>query len=52
MEANVHGYDTALAMYTWVTEGIEPARARFTGGVLITREDFEEQLKARGMWPK
>ena len=52
MEANVHGYDSTLAMYKWVAEGIEPEQARFTGGVLITREDFEQQLKDHGMWPE
>jgi L-arabinose transport system substrate-binding protein len=50
MEANVHGHDTALAMYKWVTQGVEPPKARFTGGVLITRDDFEQQLKKHGMW--
>jgi L-arabinose transport system substrate-binding protein len=50
MEANVHGHDTAEAMYKWVTQGVEPPKARFTGGVLITRGDFERKLKEHGMW--
>lgn len=50
MEANKHGYDTTLAVYEWVTQGKEPAKATFTGGVLITREDFEAKLKEHGMW--
>jgi L-arabinose transport system substrate-binding protein len=50
MEANVHGYDTAVAMYKWITQGVEPPKQRFTGGVLITRADFEQQLKKHGMW--
>ncbi len=50
MEANVHGHDTAVAMYKWIAEGTEPAKTRFTGGVLITRKDFEQQLKDHGMW--
>jgi L-arabinose transport system substrate-binding protein len=50
MEANVHGYDTALAMYKWVSEGVEPRKAVFTGGMLITRDNFEEELKRHGMW--
>jgi L-arabinose transport system substrate-binding protein len=50
MEANVHGYDSALAVYKWVAQGVEPPKARFTGGVLITRADFEQQLKKHGMW--
>ena len=52
MEANVHGHDTTMAMYKWVSEGVEPAKTRYTGGVLITRENFEQVLKDHGMWPK
>jgi len=50
MEANVHGYNTAVAMHKWIVEGLEPPKAQFTGGVLITRENFEEELKNHGMW--
>ena len=50
MEANVHGRDTTLAMYHWVKDGTEPAKEKFTGGVLITRADFEAKLKEHGMW--
>jgi L-arabinose transport system substrate-binding protein len=51
MEANVHGHDSALAVYKWVKDGKEPEpKQRFTGGLLITRADFEDQLKKHGMW--
>jgi L-arabinose transport system substrate-binding protein len=50
MEANLHGYETAAAVFKWVTQGVEPPRQRFTGGVLITRETFEQKLKDHGMW--
>jgi L-arabinose transport system substrate-binding protein len=50
MEANVHGYETTMAMYKWIKDGTEPEKAKFTGGVLITRADFEKQLKDHGMW--
>jgi L-arabinose transport system substrate-binding protein len=50
MEANVHGHDTTMAVYKWVKDGTEPPKEKFTGGVLITRADFESQLKAHGMW--
>jgi L-arabinose transport system substrate-binding protein len=50
MEANLHGHDTALAMYKWIKDGVEPPKSRFTGGVLITRGDFEQKLKEHGMW--
>lgn len=50
MEANIHGHDTALAMYKWIAAGVEPPKVRFTSGVLITRETFEQKLKDHGMW--
>jgi len=50
MEANLHGYNSTLAVYKWVTEGVEPQLTTLTGGVLITRKDFEEKLKEHGMW--
>ena len=50
MEANKHGYDTTVAVYEWVTQGKEPPKATFTGGILITRADFEAKLKEHGMW--
>jgi L-arabinose transport system substrate-binding protein len=50
MEANVHGRDTTLAMHKWITQNVEPPKTRFTGGVLITRSDFEQKLKEHGMW--
>lgn len=49
MEANIHGRETTLALHDWITKGIEPPKARFTSGILITRENFEDQLKVRGM---
>ena len=52
LEASVHGYDSTMAMYKWITEGQEPPLATFTGGLLITRDNFEEELKAHGMWPE
>lgn len=50
MEANLHGYETTAAMFKWVTQGIEPPLCRETGGILITRETFEQKLKEHGMW--
>ncbi len=50
MEANIHGYDSTLAVYKWATGGAKPAD-RFTGGKLITRDNFEKELKDHGMWP-
>ncbi|MGN6505742.1 MAG: substrate-binding domain-containing protein [Tepidisphaeraceae bacterium] len=51
MEANVHGHDSTLECYKWATGGPKP-QTHFTGGKLITRANFESELKAHGMWPK
>lgn len=50
MEANVHGHDSTMALYNWVTKDQKPEN-KFTGGKLITRANFEAELKAHGMWP-
>jgi L-arabinose transport system substrate-binding protein len=50
MEANVHGHDTTAALIDWIRNGTEPPKQRFTGGILITRADFEQKLKEHGMW--
>jgi ABC-type sugar transport system, periplasmic component len=44
-----HGYDTAEAMYKWVTEGTEPPKETYTTGILITRENYEEAMKKEGL---
>ncbi|MCC7434847.1 MAG: substrate-binding domain-containing protein [Methanoregulaceae archaeon] len=44
-----HGYETAELMYKWVTEGTEPAKETWTSGTLITRENFEEEMKKEGL---
>lgn len=44
-----HGYDTAEAMYQWVTNNKEPAKETYTEGTLITRADYQEKMKAEGL---
>lgn len=39
-----HGYDTAAAMYRWVTRGQIPAPVTLTSGTLMTRENFRQIL--------
>ena len=39
-----HGYDTAEAMYRWVTAGVRPAPVTFTDGLPMTRENWKELL--------
>ena len=44
-----HGYDTAEAMYRWVTEGKEPQKETYTTGTLITRDNYREEMKQEGL---
>ena len=39
-----HGYDTAVAMYRWITEGTRPAPVTLTSGTLMTRDNFRALL--------
>ena len=48
---HIEGYNTALAMYEWVTTGKEPAKYTAMDEVtLITRENFKEELTKIGLW--
>lgn len=45
------GYNTALYMYKWVTEGVEPPKYTAMDDVtLITRANFQEVLTKIGLW--
>lgn len=44
-----HGYDTAVMMYKWITEGTEPPKETWTSGILITRENFEDLMAKEGL---
>jgi L-arabinose transport system substrate-binding protein len=44
-----HGYETALAMYEWVTAGKEPPKITYTDGILITRDTYERIMKEQGL---
>lgn len=44
-----HGYDTAEMMFKWVSEGVEPPKETWTSGTLITRENFEAEMKKEGL---
>ncbi|QXH53730.1 substrate-binding domain-containing protein [Pseudomonas fakonensis] len=48
---HLEGYNTALMMYKWVTEGTEPPK--YTGMedvTLITRANFKQELEKIGLW--
>jgi L-arabinose transport system substrate-binding protein len=45
------GYNTALAVYDWVTTGKEPAKYTAMDDVtLITRANFQAELTKIGLW--
>lgn len=46
-----HGYGTALAMYQWIKDNVEPAKDTRTTGLLITRDNFRQVLKEQGIVP-
>ena len=47
---DVHGYKTTEMLYNWVTKGEEPPKfTAVTDAVLITRENFKEELAKKGL---
>jgi len=47
---DVHGYKSTQMMYDWVTKGVEPPKfTEVTDVVLITRDNFKEELKKKGL---
>ncbi|MEO7598887.1 MAG: arabinose ABC transporter substrate-binding protein [Opitutus sp.] len=49
LSAKDHGYKTSEMMYHWIKDGAEPPLDTRTTGVLITRENFRDVLKAQGV---
>ena len=39
-----HGYDTASAMFDWITKGVRPAPVTLTTGTMMTRANFRQLL--------
>ncbi|MGL5286060.1 MAG: arabinose ABC transporter substrate-binding protein [Aeromonas sp.] len=47
---DVHGYKSIQMLHDWVAKGAEPAKfTEVTDVVLITRENFKEELKKKGL---
>lgn len=47
---DVHGYASAKMLYEWVTNGVEPpAFTEVSDVVLLTRDNFEAELKKKGL---
>ena len=50
---DVHGYKSSEMLYNWVTKGAEPpAFTEVTDVVLITRDNFKEELAKKGLGGK
>ncbi|WP_159564904.1 arabinose ABC transporter substrate-binding protein [Budvicia diplopodorum] len=47
---DIHGYKSIEMLYNWETKGVEPAKfTEVTDVVLITRDNFKEELKKKGL---
>lgn len=47
---DVHGYKTVQMLNEWVSKGVEPEKfTEVTDVVLITRDNFKEELKKKGL---
>lgn len=44
-----HGFDTAAAMYRWVTQGVRPPDVTLTSGTLMRRDNFRSVLANEAM---
>jgi ABC-type sugar transport system substrate-binding protein len=44
LSARRHGYDTAVAMYQWITKDIAPPPLTLTSGEMMTRDNFKQLL--------
>jgi L-arabinose transport system substrate-binding protein len=44
-----HGYGTAEMMFNWIKNGVVPPLETFTDGILITRENYKEQMHKEGL---
>jgi len=49
LAAKQHGYETSENMYKWIAEGIEPPKAVFTSGILMTRDNYKQVRKEMGL---
>jgi L-arabinose transport system substrate-binding protein len=50
LSPNKHGHDTAMLLYHWVKDGVEPPKLTFIkSATLINRNNWQEELKKQGM---
>ncbi|KAA9236172.1 arabinose ABC transporter substrate-binding protein, partial [Escherichia coli] len=49
----VHGYKSSEMLYNWVAKDVEPPKfTEVTDVVLITRDNFKEELEKKGLGGK
>ena len=51
LQAKRHGYETADAMFNWVTKGTEPEKVVYTDGILLTRDNYKKVMAEQGLTP-
>ncbi len=44
-----HGYETAVNMYEWIAEGVEPEKLIHTSGALATAQNYKEVRREMGL---
>ena len=44
------GYDTVSMVYDWIESGVAPKADTRTTAILITRDNYEQELKRQGLW--
>ncbi len=44
-----HGFETAVMMYKWIKDGVEPPKETWTNGILITRANFVDLMAKEGL---
>ncbi|HHJ2795791.1 TPA: hypothetical protein ACQIWS_000459 [Escherichia coli] len=50
---DVHGYKSSEMLYNWVAKDVEPPKfTEVTDVVLITRDNFKEELEKKGLGGK
>ncbi|MDD8044684.1 MAG: substrate-binding domain-containing protein [Verrucomicrobiota bacterium] len=50
LQPRLHGYDTVSMVYDWIQSGVAPKADTRTTAILITRDNYEQELKRQGLW--
>jgi len=49
LEIRRHGYETTELLYRWIRQGVQPPKATYTAGVIITRDNYQKIMKEQGV---